>query len=80
MKKVLVGMFALVVCAGMAMAGTKYIKYTCGHTEAAGSTTGANVTVTSSSKCADCVAKEKKNMCTEMYGNVPEESYNNYCN
>ena len=81
MKKVVVGMAVLAVCAGMAMAGTKYIKYSCGCTEAVGSIRGADQTSTSSKKCADCAAKEQKaEMCTNMYGKVPEDVYKENCN
>ncbi|MBD5442754.1 MAG: hypothetical protein HDR34_05050 [Treponema sp.] len=80
MKKVLVGMFALVACAGMAMAGTRYIEYTCGHTEAVGSTSGASITNKSSSKCANCAAAEQKEkMCENIYGKVDRDTYKQNC-
>ena len=75
MKKLVVGMFALVMCAGMAMAGTRYIKYTCGHTEELGSIKGADQYTNSSSKCASCQAAAKKEYCDTIYQYAPRDVY-----
>lgn len=77
MKKVVIGMFALVMCAGMAMAGTRYIKYTCGHTEELGSIKGTDQYTNLSSKCASCQAAEKKNFCDTIYKWAPRDEYDN---
>jgi len=81
MKKIILVVATMLTVVGIAFAGTRYIKYSCGHTEKVGSVKGnKDVYDESSSKCSDCQKKEKDSMCSDLYkSGTSEDVYKKWC-
>ncbi len=79
-KRLIVVLAVLATVVGMAFAGTRYIRYSCGCTEAIGSCSGKDKYDDVDHKCPDCQKKDNdKKWCSDIYGKVNQETYDSLC-